>query len=66
MSNEAKQDEQPSAAPQVAQTVESREKEESKQTFMYPGDSETPTISVRAASQEKADELYKAKLKELK
>ena len=34
--------------------------------YMYPGDAKTPSISVRAVSQEKADELYKAKLKETK
>lgn len=36
------------------------------QVYMYPGDAKTPSISVRAVSQEKADELYKAKLKETK
>ena len=36
------------------------------QIYMYPGDAKTPSISVRAVSQEKADELYKAKLKETK
>lgn len=66
MAGESKQDDAAPATPQVAQTVESREKEENKQTFFYPGDAKTPSISVRAASQEKADELYKAKLKELK
>ena len=63
---ETKQDTDAPAAPLATQTVESREKEENKQTFFYPGDAKTPSISVRAASQEKADELYQAKLKEIK
>lgn len=53
-------------APLVPHAVESREKEETKLTFMFPGDAETPSISVRAASREKADELYEAELTKIK
>lgn len=40
--------------------------ENTKRTFMYPGDATTPSISVQATSKLEADKLYKTKLKEIK
>lgn len=34
--------------------------------YMYPGDAKTPSVTVRATSQEEADKLYQDKLKEKK
>lgn len=62
----AQKDEPQAAAPVEAQVIESREPEEKKTSYFYPGDNETPSITVRAGSPEKAEELYKAKVKELK
>jgi len=45
---------------------EPQKTEDTKRTFMYPGDAITPSISVQATSKLEADKLYKTKLKEIK
>ncbi len=63
MPDETKPEAQDSPAA-AAPASETPAKKETGEVYMYPGDGETPGVSVRANSPEEAYKLYKAKQRE--